>query len=172
MMPNDIVWAALILPVIYAIADRYAGSRGLHVTGLAVGTLLGGLAGYIAGGWPVAVLGLIWAAYRSVSFKGGAAAPTDNHETQTSFFRHVFIVPLGAMAAKFAGGQNMLLLISLLLAYVVGALGLAVWYGSELKKARAAGVSIGSQNAEVEVLRGFFFGAALAIWVIGSAYFS
>jgi hypothetical protein len=49
---------------------------------------------------------------------------------------------------------------------VGAAVALAFWYGGLLIKAREVGRPIGNENQVVEILRGAFFGGALAGWVL------
>lgn len=185
-MPNDIINSglfhtfvygspqyiaiALLFPLAFTWADRFWGAdkRKLHAKLIVVATMV---AAWLAFG-PVAIIAtIIWAVYRSLSFSGGAAAPTNDSERARARKRHmIIIVPM--MIVGFLTGwvesvtQGVIAAgIFAVAAYVYSsaAISLALEYGNELVIARANGTPIGKTNMKLERKRGLIFGLLLAV---------
>lgn len=157
--------AILALIPLYAAADRLWGADKPAFKGkkALIAIALAGV-GFLLAGWLYAVVGLIWVAYRSLPFKGGAAAPTNSKERTAAILRHLAVVPIPVFATL--GTGRPLLMASLLSLYAVAATAMAFWYGGKLIEARRAGRPIGEENIALEIARGAAFGAALAVYVL------
>lgn len=108
----------------------------------------------------VCLMVLTWPLYRSIGFVPGAMCPVNPAEKLAAFVRHVPVVPL-AIAAATWGKLNPILPAVIFSGYTLAATGLAFWYGEKVRKARNRGVSIGDENAFVEIARGCAYGVAL-----------
>lgn len=146
-----------LLVAAYAVSDRAIGA-GVKASRWAGPLVVMGLGGLIAG-LPLVIMGLAWAISRTQPFKRNAATPTRASEFVRAAIRFVPVV-VAAVGVEF--GFGLPLMIPAALAFIVGALVLAGWYGRENADAIHYNRAIGSQNQYVEVLRGAIYG--LSMW--------
>lgn len=172
--PSIALLAALFLILLYALNDRFAGGGSpeldekLPFRGFVWGLIPCAGVGYLASGWPLAVMAVIWGLYRCLPWRiGGSTTPRGAGQLVAAFLRHA--MPAGA-AVAFAinevGGFNWWALAAFLGLYAIGATALAASYTSYIAQlVRRRAIDDGSFNARVELMRGGMFGAALASWV-------
>lgn len=166
--PVYVLLAIVIAILGFRLIDRAWGADNsklkakLSVVGLA--GVMYGLCGIFG-----VVVTFMWAVYRSMTFKGGAAAPTTDDERQAAFKRH--LLPLIAMplltATKYGINIPVILVTALIFMLYTGiAYSLALRYGDALIKAREQGRDIGKVNMKIELLRGMAFGICFVLWYV------
>lgn len=168
---------ALILIPAYALADRFVGGgwpdldAKLPGRSLAWGAAVCIGLGYLVGGWPLAVMGLAWGVYRSLPWSIGGTTTPHGGQIVGALLRHAMpvLVPAALWANHVPGGDWRLLTFACL-AYALAATGLAVAYAREVDDLIAIGrPDNGDFNANVELIRGATYGAALAAWAVVAA---
>ena len=116
------------------------------------------------------VITIAWAIYRSLSFKGGAAAPQNKAETDKALVRHIWpTLFMGAIAAYISkGGLGVITFTCLIfLLYMASAYSLAVDYGKIVKKAIANNEPVNPKyNMKLELKRGSIFGLCFVFWAV------
>lgn len=166
----------LLIPA-YALADRFTGGGWPDLDAKLPGRALAWAAaaciglGYLVGGWPLAVMGLAWGVYRSLPWSIGGTTTPHGAQIPAAFVRHAVpaIVPAALWANGTQGGDWRLLVFACL-AYALAATVLAVAYAREVDGLIATGrPDNGDFNANVELIRGAAYGAALAAWAMLAA---
>lgn len=160
------VVALLALAVLYGAADRAIGAGVKSARWVAPLILV--VAGFALAGLTASLFGLLWAIYRTIPFSAGASAPQTVEERWHALERHIAVAPAAVVLALLRGlpWAPAALAFSL---YVPAAVGLALWYGARTAAHAAKGELGGSENVAVEILRGAFFGAAVAVSVLFQA---
>lgn len=168
---------ALLLIPAYALADRFTGGGWPSLDAKLPGRSLAWAAaacigaGYLVGGWPLAVMGLAWGVYRSLAWDIGGTTTPRGGQIPAAFARHALpaIIPAALWANHVPGGDWRLLVFACL-AYALVATVLAVAYAREVDDLIATGrPDNGEFNAKVELIRGAAYGAALAAWAVVAA---
>jgi len=173
---NPMAVVALLAIPLYYWADRCVGSGGANAlgplggrsVGFFGGALGGALLGYVAAGPAGAVLGPFWALYRSLDFKRGALAPTNDKERVNAVLRHALAM-LVAAPIFFLGGPWVTALVAMAIYTVVASL-LAFDLGDRLIACNHDGGPWNDEwNNEAERIRGVAYGVAFAVTCIVGA---
>lgn len=165
-MPHLPHVVALLLIPIFATADRWVG-RGNQGRALpmAFAIVVGGLVGFLTIGTPFALVGALWAAWRSTGFFHNSLAPATNADRAATVLRYALQIPI-AVLAYWDHGQWACLAAWLALSAALG-IGLRIDFGCLVADARKAGEQLpGDFNALIEKTTGAAFGLALAAYAI------
>jgi hypothetical protein len=162
--------SAAALPFLFQWADRRVGAGGEKVLGplggrslgFIGGGLVGAALGYAAAGPWGASIGLFWVPYRSLDFKHGAGAPTNQRERRNAVLRHLIAVLSAGLVYLFGGPWILAGVVMLLYANVAATL--AFGLGALLIECQKTGEPWNDEwNAKVERTRGLGYGLAMAI---------
>jgi len=168
-MINPLAFIALAAVPLYYWADRRVGSGGANVlgplggrgAGFLAGGLVGAVLGYVAAGPAGAVLGPFWVLYRSLDFKRGALAPTNDKESVNAVLRHAPAM-LVAVPILFLNGPWVTALVAMA-AYAHVASLIAFDLGDRLVACNRDGGAWNDEwNNEAERIRGTAYGVAFA----------
>lgn len=161
----------LLVPAL-ALADRFTGGGWPDLDAKLPGRSLAWATaacigiGYMTGGWPLAVMCLAWGVYRSFAWSVGGTLTPHGAQIPAALARHAMpaLVPAALWINRVPGGDWRLLTFACL-AYALVATALAAAYAKEVDDLIATGrPDNGDYNANVELIRGAAYGAALAGW--------
>lgn len=162
---------ALVLSVIYALADRFAGGgapkldddlpgRAAFWAAAAVC-----LVGFLFGGWFGAALGLAWFGWRTPAWKlvpGASTTPVGAHEILATFVRHL-LAPAGALIAALLMHRHAVAVAVCYGLWAGFATLLAREYGRYKQRAASGQAVADDPNPLIELVRGAGFGLATVV---------
>ena len=147
---------------LFAGADRIVGGAGKRSVAFGAVVAAGLAAGFLGHLWGVTGLCVAWVLYRSLPWKVGGGTTPHGKQIPAAFLRHA--IPMGAALILFLGGWGPGASFYAMGAFAVIATALAVSYATAIDKLILTGGSeTGQINGKYELIRGAFYGLALAV---------
>lgn len=160
------------LPLLFMWCDRWYGApdrknyaKALILLTVVVTWLAAGNAAYAVPFWWV---------YRSLSFKGGAGAPTNAEERRNAVARHLVVVPIMAVPTLIHSLTTMNSVSLVVLEVLTAAILFSIYAACAISLAYLNGARNNTNafdpklNMRIERRRGFIFGVAFASWLLVS----
>lgn len=166
-------YAALALIPLFSFCDREVGDgeKGFvtRSVAMAIAIFAGGALGYLTIAPWFAIVGVLWAAWRSMGFADGQLDPSTTQAAVGTGLRYAVWIPSTSLLAYWSHGDWKHLALLMAIA-ALASLIMRLHFGNMTRMARAGGYQLhGDYNAVIERCTGAFFGAALAAYAILSA---
>lgn len=161
---------ALLFVPLFAFCDREVGDgeKGLLTRSAAMALAIfgGGALGYLTLSPWFALVGPLWAAWRSIGFADGELDPSTAKGITGCAFRYAIWIPAAVLLAYWSH-DSWKLIAGLMAAAGAATFAMRLHFGAMTRMARAGGYALRwDENAWIERIGGGLFGAALAAYAI------